>query len=196
MTPGDEANVLRCTLRSVPIDYRTQLACADAFRRLAQPLIPGIRSLPEGAGADPDEGIGDLAACAANMAFALELYLKLMIALPGGQVPHTHDLRRLYDALPDWMRMKVVERYREKGPFRVITLATGLGDSPEWLDSKSADLPSVLSRSGDAFDAWRYMFEIEVLPAGEYQYRRFEYGSLDCACQAIRDTISEVIGEP
>ena len=129
MTPGDEANVLRCTLRSVPIDYRTQLACADAFRRLAQPLIPGIRSLPEGAGADPDEGIGDLAACAANMAFALELYLKLMIALPGGQVPHTHDLRRLYDALPDWMRMKVVERYREKGPFRVITLATGLGDS-------------------------------------------------------------------
>ncbi|MGD0862765.1 MAG: hypothetical protein ABSA21_08370 [Candidatus Limnocylindrales bacterium] len=186
-------------------DYHLQLASADAFRRLAQPLLPEIaRTLPEGPMVDPSNGLGDLVACAANLAFAVELYLKLLIALPGRSVPQTHDLRALWDAIPDWIQAKVAGRYdaarpQWQGTYASVTIAYAPRKAtPEWDNyaTREQDLQSLLSRSSDLFETWRYMFEIAPTPPGEPlpEHRQFEYGLLDCACGALRDTITEVTG--
>lgn len=174
-------------------DLEAGLACADAFRRLAEPLLPMIAlDLPEGK-VRTNVDLGDLVACAANLAFALEMYFKTLLALKAVEIPTTHDLGRLFDALP--LRTQAYLGHSFKGHLRTrwvgrpatVTLAVGDPGTPAWSDHRRPmDLRSVLARSSNLFQDWRYVFEVSI-PAGEqYQFHEFEYGALSSACSAIR----------
>ena len=53
------------------------------------------------------DGMGDLVACATNLAFAVELYLKGLLTELGIGVPRDHNLWKLYDSMPQSVRMLI-----------------------------------------------------------------------------------------
>jgi hypothetical protein len=81
------------------------LMCGEAFQRAAERLIPRIWQLKEGSSAiTMSDEFGDLVVCATNLAFALELYLKAFLTQLDLPVAQNHDLRGLYDGLPQSVR--------------------------------------------------------------------------------------------
>lgn len=187
-----------------PRDYRAGLECADAFLRLAEPFIPAIPTLAETTGGSPGApgGLGDLAACAVNLVFALELYLKTLLVQHAIPVPWGHDLRPLYDALPEGVKPGINETYAAclaqwYGRRASVTIAKGPPEEPVWSDYRPTpkDLPSLLSRSHGLFEAWRYVYEFTPEQGGRYQSVEFEYGLLLCACEAVKAAITAGMAE-
>ena len=183
-------------------DIRVGIVCAQAFQRLAEPFIARIaEGMPEGTVRASGE-LGDLVACATNLAFALELYIKTLLvqvdsAVPEG--PRGHDQALLYNAIPQDVRIRIEARYKEAwranwyGRRASITIAKGPPDLPVWNDyeAESKQLSELLRRSGDLFQSWRYIYEFIEPVDTTYQLHRFEYGLLLCACQAIEASISK-----
>jgi len=145
--------------------------------------------------------IGDLVVAAANLAFAVELYIKALLTELQINVPQTHDLSKLYAAIPQPFRNEIEKSYdanwREHwhGKRASITIAKGPVEQPEWSDYRSQpkDLGAVLDRSGDTFSSWRYIYEFTEPGQGSYQFHHFEYGLLLSACDAIRSVINEKV---
>jgi len=139
--------------------------------------------------------MGDLVACATNLAFALELYLKALLAHLGLAIPHRHDLRDLYGELPDAVRATIESVYdaalpdevRRLGGHVSFTFAKGSPEEPRWDDYKvSLALPDLLARSNDLFQSWRYVFEFSQPEGSAYQFHQFEHGLLRCAAEVLR----------
>lgn len=166
---------------------------------MAEKFIPQIGTIKEGS-SNGDQAIlneiGNLVACATNLGFALELYLKGLLTQLDLPVPQTHDLRLLYDLIPQPVRALIEDTYdtalpKEEGQRRGrwrITLAIGPLKEPSWDDDTrvSLALPDVLKRSSDLFQAWRYIFEFRPPQNSPYQFHQFEYGPLRCAAEAMR----------
>ncbi len=76
------------------------LVCGEAFQRLAAEFIPRIGVIKETAAQAMSNELGDLVACATNLAFALELFLKALLSQLDLPVPKSHNLYILYDAIP------------------------------------------------------------------------------------------------
>ncbi len=177
------------------------LACAEAFQRVVEPLLPSIAQDVEGSVGFPaaPRNIGDLVVAAANLAFAVEVYIKALLAELQINVPQTHDLGKLYAAIPQSLRNEIERSYdanwREHwyGKRASITIAKGPLEPPEWNDYRSQpkNLGAVLDRSGDVFSSWRYIYEFTEPVQSNYQFHHFEYGLLLSACHAIRAAISE-----
>lgn len=182
------------------------LACAESFQKPSEAFIKralkkdGIaKDLPEGGLEEAHEqNFGNLVVCATNLSFALELYLKSLLALLGLQVPNTHDLLKLYNNLPSEIKSEIEERY-ERGrttPSPVhasITVAKAIRpETPKWSDNtvESKALANVLERSKDMFKTWRYIFEGQPKEEGFHSYK-FEYLLLLFACVAVRATIKD-----
>jgi len=180
-------------------DTSAALACAEAFQRVAEPLLPGIGQDVEGNVQFPHapRNIGDLVVAAANLAFAVELYVKALLAELQINVPQTHDLGKLYATIPQSLRNEIEKSYdtnwREHwyGKRASITIAKGPAEQPEWNDYRNQpkNLGAVLARSGDVFSSWRYIYEFTEPDRAGYQFHRFEYACLLCACPAIRSAI-------
>ncbi len=180
-------------------DVSAGFFCAQAFQQLAEALIPRIRGIPGSrwsACSTPPTHFGDLVACASNLAFALELYMKTLLAHLELPVPQDHDLRNLYDSIPQEWKAPVEDRYgallsRWVGQRASITLAKGPADDPLWDDypCKSKELPEVLARSRHLFQSWRYIYEFTEPSRSAYQLHQFEYGPLISACEAFRETL-------
>lgn len=171
------------------------LVCGEAFQRLAGEFIPRIGVIKEGAAQGMSNELGDLAACATNLAFALELFLKALLTQLGLSVPESHNLRALYDGIPQPVRVLIEDVYNTKWPEQVrqlrgrasFTLAKGPPEEPRWGAYKvSPSLPNLLARSTDLFQSWRYVFEFSQPEGSPYQFHQFEYGLLWCAAEAIR----------
>lgn len=176
------------------------LACADSFRRTAESFIDVERirrDLPEGPIGTYGQAFGDLAVCATNLAFALEIYLKCLrtqVGLPARSRGSGHDLWELYEGLPPQIKSEIEERY-ERGrtnphpAHASITFAIGRSpDPPIWSDfsKKLMELGEVLKRSKDVFVSWRYVFEVRKSENDStYQQHTFEYLLLLLACAAI-----------
>jgi len=182
-------------------DFRASLACAEAFQRLAEPFISRISGdVREGRHDHPGSDFGDLIACAVNLAFALELYMKTLLGVFAVPVPPSHDLRKLHDALPEGLRAELSRAYaafssKWVGRHASVTIAKGPSDTPSWNDFRQAgkDLPSVLARSSDLFQSWRYIWEFTVPENGQYQLHQFEYGLLLSACKAAKAVTNKYI---
>lgn len=169
--------------------------CGEAFQRLAEKLLPAIGIVKEGPShAMPDE-MGDVVACATNLAFAVELYLKGLLIQLGLDVPMDHNLRNLYAGIPQSVRTLIESIYdtalpdevRRLGGHVSFTLAKGPLKEPPWDDYKSSlALPDLLARSKDLFVSWRYVFEFSQPEGSSYQFRQFEYGLLRCAAEVLR----------
>jgi hypothetical protein len=180
------------------------LVCADSFLRTAQSFIDVERirrDLPEGPIGTFGQSIGDLAVCATNLAFALEIYLKCLrtqLGLSARSRGGGHDLWELYKDLPLQIKREIEERY-ERGrthPHPIhASIAFAIGRSPEppiWsnVSEKSMGLGDVLKRSKDVFVSWRYVFEVKKSEDDSaHQQHAFEYLLLLFACAAINAVI-------
>jgi len=171
------------------------LMCGEAFQKLAEEFIPRIGAITPGSHRAMSDELGGLVACATNLAFALELYLKGLLTQLDLPFPATHDLRHLYEGIPRSVREVIEGVYDTALPDEVrrlgrrvsITVAKGPLEEPRWDDYRvSLALPDVLARSRDLFQSWRYVFEFSEPEHGPYQYHQFEYGLLRCAAEALR----------
>lgn len=172
------------------------LVCGEAFQRLAQEFIPKIGAIKEKSYYAMSSELGDLVACATNLGFAMELYLKALLTQLDLPMPQVHDLRALYDAIPQPVRAIIEDVYDTALPNQVrklygrvrFTIAKGPIEEPPRDDytKVSLALPDVLARSRDLFQSWRYIFEFTQPEDSPYQFHRFEYGLLWCAAEAIR----------
>jgi len=146
--------------------------------------------------------MGDVVAAATNLAFAIELYIKVILTLSKIPVPlgrEGHDLGKLYAAMPEHFRSVIGRSYEErrkkdwKGRYPSITVSIGQVSAgiPKWNDgcSESLDLEALLNRSSNIFTSWRYIYEFKKPDEGGWQFHRLEYGLLLSACRAMQDTI-------
>jgi HEPN domain-containing protein len=140
--------------------------------------------------------IGAVVAAATNLAFALELYLKSLLAHLG-ESSRGHNLHSLYVALPSDAQAEIRRRHDAtwraewNGRRASITIAKGIPEPPRWdkYSNEPKDLVAVLKRCSDCFQSWRYVLEIAVMPGSLYQYHQFEYGLLHSACIAVREPL-------
>jgi len=146
--------------------------------------------------------MGDMVAAATNLAFAIELYIKVILTVSKIAVPigrEGHDLGKLYAAMPQHFRGVIGRSYEEtrkedwNGKYPSITVSIGQVSAgiPKWDDdrSESLDLDALLIRSSNIFTSWRYIYEFKKPDPGGWQFHRLEYGLLLSACRAMRDTI-------
>jgi len=183
-------------------DVAAALLCAEAFHAHAQPFIKRLGEEGIKRPVEITEELGQLVACATNLALALEMYLKTLLTLLAIAVPQTHDLRVLYDALPLTAVMDVLDRYAKGGsiifPLRAsVTIAKGAPCEPPWKDyhEESTDLPEVLARSRDLFISWRYIFEFTRPRHADHQLHEFEYALLNLACFSLKHSILDHLGK-
>lgn len=145
-------------------DSQAALVCGEAFQRLAQEFIPRIGIIKKKSSQDMSSELGDLVACATNLGFAIELYLKALLTQLDLPVPQVHDLRTLYDAIPQPVRALIESVYDTKWPEQArqlrgrvsFTLGKAKGPLEElrWDDYKvSLALPDVMARSRDLFQS-------------------------------------------
>jgi len=178
-------------------DSQAALVCAEAFQRLAEEFLPRIGAIKTGVlSLSASNEVGDLVACATNLAFAQELYLKALLTHFGLPVPENHDLRALYDGIPQPVReliesvydVALLDTLRRLPGWGSFQIAKGPLEEPRWDDDKkeSPALPDLLARSRDLFQTWRYAFEFSPPADGSYQFHRFDYAPLRCAAEAMR----------
>lgn len=179
-------------------EVQAALTCGEAFQRLAEELIPRIGSTKEEFSQAMSNELGDIVVCAANLAFAIELYLKALLMPLDLKVPQVHNLRDLYDKIPQPVRELIESVYETAWPDQArqlrgrvsVTLAKGPREEPLWDDyTKSFALPDLLARSRNLFQSWRYIFEFRQPNDSSYQFHQFEYGLLWCAAEAIKAEI-------
>jgi len=186
-------------------EIQAAFACGEAFQRLAEELIPKIGSTKEESSQAMSNELGDIVVCAANLAFAIELYLKALLMLLNLPVPQVHDLRDLYDKIPQRVRELIESVYETAWSEQArqlrgrvsVTLAKGPREEPPWNDytKESLVLPDLLARSKNLFQSWRYIFEFHQPNDSSYQFHQFEYGLLWCAAEAIRVEIKVRLGK-
>jgi hypothetical protein len=185
-------------------DRDAAVVCAEAFLRLAEPVVMRIgKDVPESTTHHPFlPSMGDVAAAATNLAFAIELYIKAILIASKIDAPpgrDGHNLGKLHAAMPSHFKIVIERSYEEirkkdwNGRYPSITVAmrpvpTNL---PQWNDSRShsLDLGSLLNRSSDTFTSWRYIYEYKNPGKGGWRSLRFEYGLLLSACRAMRETV-------
>ena len=180
-------------------DSQAALVCGEAFQRLAEEFIPRIGAIKEKSPQIMSNELGDVVACATNLGFAIELYLKALLIQLDLPVPHVHDLNDLYNKIPQQVRALIEDVYNTKWPEQAhqlrgrisFTVAKGPLEKPRWDDYKlSLALPDLLERSRDIFQSWRYIFEFTQSEDSPYQFHQFEYGLLWCAAESIRVEIT------
>jgi hypothetical protein len=181
-------------------NLKAAFVCAEAFQRLAEEFIPRIPLIKEKSSQAMSNELGDLVACATNIGFAIELYLKVLLMQQDLPVPQNHDLRTLYDALPQPVRALIESVYDTKLPDHVrqlhghasFTLVKGPLEEPPRDDytKVSLALPDLLARSRNLFQSWRYIFEYSAPEDSPYQFHKFEYVPLRCAAEAMRVEIT------
>jgi len=180
-------------------DISSSLDCAEAFQRAAEPFLHRIAEDVKGGGTQPPSRIGDLVVAASNLAFAVELYIKTLLAQLQHDVPRGHNLGKLYDAIPQPVRDEIEKScyaiwLRDwSGRHAGITIAKGPADTPKWNDHriKSKHLGELLTIMGDVFSSWRYIYEFTEPSQSNYQFHRFEYGLLFSVCEAISAAIND-----
>ena len=181
-------------------DSQAAFACGAAFQRSAEEFIPRIGAMKETTARTMSSELGDVVACATNLGFAIELYLKALLIHLDLLVPQVHDLRVLYDRLPQRVRSVIESVYdtalprdvrRLRGRWCFVIARGPMAKPPREDHSRiSVALPDVLARSRDLFQSWRYVFEFSPRANSSYQFHQFEYGLLRCAAEAMRVEIA------
>jgi len=186
-------------------EVQAALTCGEAFQRLAEELIPRIGSIKKESSQVMSNELGDLVTCATNLSFAIELYLKALLMFLDLKVPQVHNLRVLYDTIPQPIRELIESVYETAWPDQArqlrgrvsVTLAKGAREEPLWDDyaKESSALPDLLARSKNLFQSWRYIFEFRQPNDNSYQFHQFEYCLLWCAAEAFKAEIKVRLGK-
>ncbi|MDT4844591.1 hypothetical protein FQZ97_785570 [compost metagenome] len=102
-----------------------------------------------------------------NMAFAIELYLKTLAEAHGSSL-HGHDLRKLYDGLPQEAKSALDSAAPES------LKISGLQEVPS--------IAEVLTELRSTFVDWRYLYERENTPEVRIPQAIFVANALHSAC--------------
>ena len=189
-------------------DRDAAVSCAEAFLRLAEPVVIRIgKDVPESTTQSRPffPSMGDVAAAATNLAFAIELYIKGILIASKIEPPtgrDGHNLGKLYTAIPKHFKDVIERSYEEtrkkdwngRYPSITVALRPEPANLPKWDDirSQSLGLGPLLDGSWDIFSSWRYIYEFKNPGEGGWKSHRFEYGLLLSACHAMRDTIKSL----
>lgn len=177
------------------LDSQAAFDSANAFYARGKYYLDRLSAeVSEGSYQRVPSGLGEVVASAANLSFALELYLKALRIKLGLPYSPTHDIGLLYSELPPRVRAPIEQSYNAKlaafpfGKRASFTIAKGPRERPDWAKYSELphDLPSVLSRQANTFESWRYIFEFEIPEGSQYQFHEFEYVCLDAACAVVR----------
>ena len=154
-------------------DSNLSLLTAKGFYDQAIPFLEKIDSRSnyhELALAD----LGGLIASATTMALSLEIYIKTLYIMSNVNVPHNHNLWRLFEGLPSNIKDHAIQIYNAKKsiekPENLRGIQIKLTENsrvPQKIDiddedlnrTLSMDLESILKKSEDAFINWRYLYE-------------------------------------
>lgn len=184
-----------------PASAAVALQSADAFRSLS---LPFLELMGTDINVPPNrvvENLGGLTASATTLSLSVELYLKALRLLEGQDALYTHDLSVLFEGLSESTRASVITVYDsiDLPPIGVpasFVLELSIGgqfDENQSHPSNLADnsLISVLKRSKDAFQTWRYLYE----KGKSDRTMRFiyEYRNLNRAAEAIRQHVAPAV---
>jgi|SRR5262245_5853139 len=122
------------------------LKSADAFQEAS---ILALKRATE----DKDQTFFLASVYVVNAAFAVELYLKCLLAVESGQIPETHNLKELFNQVSRESRDKIRKRHKELASNHAV-----LSGARERVGIKT-DLDSLLEDSQDLFTHFRYLFE-------------------------------------
>jgi hypothetical protein len=180
------------------LDCRSAFVCAEAFQRVADQFIPTIAGIAESKPSQMSPEMGNLVACATNLAFAIELYLKALLMYFELPVPQLHDLHTLYSKIPSEAKDLIEGTYDSSwrkewlGRKASITLSKGPPGTPHWDDNSNRPkaLSDLLERAKTLFESWRYAFESKTAGPLSHELHEFEYGLLRTAAEAMRVEIS------
>jgi hypothetical protein len=145
-------------------------------------------------------GRGELIASAANLALALELYLKALWMLEGRtppKGPRGHDLAMLYEGLPADLRGELETRFDtinnrtgvRRRAFRVGVIPPEQERPAPSSGSRVNSLPLILERARNDYTTWRYLHEHSR--SGELETWDFEYLGLSIARDVLATTADE-----
>jgi hypothetical protein len=185
-------------------DTRTALRAADAFRNLSEGFLREIGPVKDTAAIRAANNIGGLIASATNLALALELYLKALRIAMFLPVPATHELWSLYKKLPRGIKERIQTRYDllnqtagdEVSSFNLAMWVGSTpppGPPPRPPNNSEVDrsLKSVLLRSSNAFETWRYLHEVRTQE--EFIFYSFEFYRLGLICDIVRAYTIELL---
>lgn len=142
-------------------------------------------------------GFQRIAPAATNFCFTVELLLKGLILLKTKKSIKRHELKLLFEQLPEAEKVQIELRYlhyqnndKEKddlGDFRMSI--SKVGDKEfKYNHIENPSLQDLLTLHNKGFENWRYLYEINL---DEY-YRVIDFKSLNCFIKAIIDTINSI----
>jgi hypothetical protein len=194
---------LRSTLakpsQTLAPDPGLAIVSADAFREQSQPFLQRVGRDIGTAHERAVNDLGGMVASATTFALAVELYLKALHILVGLNVPRHHNLLALFTGLPKDLKDSVEQNYNSLGGPRgadihTLKLKISVGHFREEQLAQAArkdagraqdnSLKSILKRSRDAFQTWRYIFE-RGDPAKISRFP-YEFHYLGAAADALR----------
>ena len=119
---------------------------ADAFNMAASIMTqPGLPKIPL------------LIPQVVNSSLSSELYLKCLILIETGNIPHEHDLAKLFDGLRDETK-QVIENEWNAGTAKQSTVLDEI-DRRAGGAITARTLTEALAKEGGAFVNWRYAHE-------------------------------------
>ncbi len=169
-------------------DVDTAIRCAEAFFQTAMGFVDRMLSSGLRPAAYAIDNLPEMSVSATNMSFAIEVYLKALIAHNDIEYPPMHDLAKLYEKLPKGIQNAVSSAYLARtaaldGAKDVgIVLQIGRGQAPE-LRTYPRGCLSLLKRSDRMFVTWRYVFAHGDAASAEL---RFEYTLLRIIAEELR----------
>jgi hypothetical protein len=141
---------------------------------------------------------GGLVASAVNLAFSIELYLKALRMADGHPPSRHHHLDDLYAELPRKRRASIEKAYKSEVDTRGrVGYATSIAMSITHRDASAEEragmhveptdetLPTILKRSRNVFEAWRYLHE-QGEP-GRVKRLLYEFHCLGVAADVLRE---------
>ena len=186
---------------SADVDVNAALQCGDAFFKLAQPFISSVPSGFDDAQQHASENLGDMSAAAVNLALAIEIYLKALIAGSGKSYPNEHTLAVLYDELPSELKERVQVAYEkatvhqgaddlETAALLVEVVRQGSNRPPVLQKPFPRGFKALLQRNARNFVAWRYLFSSETKVN---QPLSFEFRNMVIGARILRSLFPEVV---
>ena len=182
---------------SAQYDRNAAFQTANACFGLAGSVFSRIPSDLNEAAKFTYDNLGEIFAAATNLALAIELYLKSLAIATGSPVLRTHNLLKLFDALPQVLRESIELKFRlrmddleKQGDSVALHLAITSIPVPPPIesvpvpDAESLNLRGVLDGEKDAFKTWRYMHESG--PDFPVHFS-LEYGRLGVIANALQD---------
>ena len=176
------------------VDVNAALVCGDAFFRFAQPFVESVPKDRPAAAQFAVGSLGDMCAAAVNLALAVEIYLKALIASQGKSFPNDHTLPMLFDELPMNVQEEIRTLYDEQtkhqtaddpntGGLLVEVVRRG-SDRPAHIQRPfPKGFKALLQRNARNFVLWRYMFASETKIG---QPLHFEFSNMVIAAHILR----------